>query len=233
MSKPSVIAIDGPAASGKSTIGLMLAKELGYLFFDTGVMYRIAALCAIKEGIEITDQEKVERLAGQVEIKIARPSVDDGRVNDILMNGSDVTWEIRSAEVNNSVSVVSAYPGVRQAMTEQQRLIAKPGKIVMVGRDIGTVVVPKADCKIFLDASAEERARRRYVEETERGLASNYEKVLASIQERDRIDSTRAIAPLVPADDAFILNSDHKSIDEVLAEMKAIVQNCCRRDAHV
>ncbi len=136
----------------------------------------------------------------------------------------DVSWEIRTTEVNQNVSQVSTYQGVRRAMTEQQRRIGERGAMVMVGRDIGTVVLPDADLKIYLDASAEERARRRYAEMVERGVEASYDDILASVVRRDRIDSTRAIAPLCPADDAVIVDTDGKDIAEVFEEVKALLK---------
>lgn len=217
---PSIIAIDGPAASGKSTLGLLLAQELGYLFFDTGVMYRAVTLAVMQRQIPVDDEKKVTSLAEQIQIDIRPASAADGRTSDLLVDQQDVTWEIRRPEVEANVSAVSAYPGVRQALSARQRLIGMQGKVVMVGRDIGTVVLPEADMKIYLEASAEERARRRYEELIQLGKPADYEKILAAMRERDRIDSTRQVAPLRPAADAIILNSDHMSIDQVLKTVK-------------
>ncbi|HVN54088.1 MAG TPA: (d)CMP kinase [Anaerolineaceae bacterium] len=213
---PKTIAIDGPAASGKSTLGCRLAKDLGYLYFDTGVMYRAVTLAALREGIPISDEEAVTTLANQVQIDIRPPSEADGRDSDVLINDQDISWAIRSDEVNDWVSPVSAYPGVRAAMTRQQRRIGQRGNVVMVGRDIGTVILPEADLKIYLDASPEERARRRYHEIIARGEQADPEEVLKSIRNRDQIDSTRSVAPLRPAQDAVIINSDHMSVEEVV-----------------
>ena len=162
MTTPSIIAIDGPAASGKSTLGLSLAKALGYLFFDTGIMYRAITWLALKLDIDLSDEAKVTALAEQTQIDIAPASKEDGRVSDVLIAGRDITWETRLPDVEAYVSAVSAYRGVRAALSQQQRRIGQRGKVVMVGRDIGTVVLPEANLKIYLDASAEERARRRY-----------------------------------------------------------------------
>lgn len=213
---PKSIAIDGPAASGKSTIAERLAEELHYLYFDTGVMYRAVALEALNRFCGVDDEAQVGALAEEMQIDVSTPSKQDGRKCDVLVEGRDVTWEIRSKEVNAVVSVVSAYPAVRSAMTALQRKIGLRGQVVMVGRDIGTVVLPDADLKIYLDASLEERAVRRYKEEISRGIAVNYDAILESLRTRDQIDSTRSIAPLKPADDAIIINTDHLSIDEVL-----------------
>lgn len=219
MTKPNSIAIDGPASSGKSTIGVRLAERLGYLFFDTGIMYRAVTLAVIREGIDINDEAEVTRLANCVHIDVRTPSVADGRKEDVLLNGEDVTWAIREPEVERWVSKISAYGGVRKAMTELQRQIGKRGKVVMVGRDIGTVVMPDADLKIYLDASLEERARRRYNELLQRGEAVRFEDILNGLKQRDRIDSSRDIAPLKPAEDAVILNTDGLSVEEVLSRV--------------
>ena len=161
MLPPYIIAIDGPAASGKSTLGLRLAGSLGYLFFDTGVMYRAVTWAALVRGLEINDEKAVTQLAETAQIDVRPSSQNDGRTSDVLLDGVDITWETRRPDVEASVSPVSAYRGVRQALASQQRRIGQRGRIVMVGRDIGTVVLPEADLKIYLDASAEERARRR------------------------------------------------------------------------
>ncbi len=224
MNIPRTIAIDGPAASGKSTLGERLARHLGYLYFDTGVMYRAVTLSALQTDTDVCDEPGVTRLAETVVIDVQQASVNDGRMYDVILNGNDVTWEIRSAPVAANVSVVSTYAGVRKAMTEQQRRIGMHGNVVMVGRDIGTVVLPDADLKIYLDASAEERARRRFVEEQARGIATSYEEILDNVRTRDKIDSSREVAPLKPAEDAIILNSDDLDADEVLQEAIRLIE---------
>ena len=217
---PSIIAIDGPAASGKSTLGLRLAREFNYLFFDTGVMYRAVTWIVLQRDIPVTDEETITRLSEQINIDVRPPSAADGRTSDILVDGQDITWEIRQAEVEANVSVISAYPGVRRALTVQQRRIGQRGQVIMVGRDIGTVVLPEADLKIYLDASAEERAHRRYTELLLRGENADYKKILAAMRERDRIDSTRQVAPLRPAPDAIILNSTDLDADQVVMKVR-------------
>jgi CMP/dCMP kinase len=182
MKIPQTIAIDGPAASGKSTLGALLAKDLGYLYFDTGVMYRAVTLAALRAGLDIFDDAAITALAEQVRIDVAPPSVKDGRAYDVLLDGEDVTWAIRTDAVNDYVSDISTYAGVRKALTDQQRRIAMENKVVMVGRDIGTVVIPDADLKIFLDASVEVRAQRRYQEMLDRGETPDYEAVLRSVK---------------------------------------------------
>jgi cytidylate kinase len=223
LTKPLRIAIDGPAASGKSTIGQRLAERLGYLYFDTGVMYRAVTWACIERGIPIDDEQAVTRLAQEVHIDVLRPTVDDGRQYTVLLDGRDVTWDLRRPEVDASVSPVSAYPGVRAALTEQQRRIGRGGRVVMVGRDIGTVVMPDADLKIYLDAVVDERARRRYCEMMARGEQPSYETVLQMMRRRDMIDSMRAAAPLRPAPDAIILDTTCMSIAQVLRAIENLM----------
>ncbi len=215
MATPSIIAIDGPAASGKTTLGKRLSEALGYLFFDTGVMYRAVTWLALARGVPIDDEVAVTAIAEHTIIDVRPPSQADGRACDVLADGVDVTWDTRRHEVDANVSPVSAYPGVRCALTAQQRRIGLRGRVVMVGRDVGTVVLPEADLKIYLDASPEERARRRYKEILELGGQAAYEDILANVRERDRIDSTRAVAPLRPAEDAVIIVSDGLNAEEV------------------
>lgn len=218
-SPPNIIAIDGPAASGKSTLGLSLAQKLGYVFFDTGVMYRAVTYLALQHDMDLQDETAMSKLAHEAILDVRPPSKNDGRANDILAGDKDITWELRQGSVDENVSVVSAHPGVRSALTEKQRTIGLRGKIVMVGRDIGTVVLPEANLKVYLDASAEERAKRRYNEIVARGESANYDAILEKVKERDRIDSTRAVAPLKPAKDAVILDSDKMDIEQVLAHV--------------
>ena len=219
---PSIIAIDGPAASGKSTIGKRLADTLDYLFFDTGVMYRAITWLALQRGLDVRDEAAITTLANSVPIDVLPPSQADGRACDVVVEGQDITWETRRPEVDANVSVVSAYAGVRRALSAQQRRIGQRGRVVMVGRDIGTVVLPDADLKIYLDASAEERARRRYDEIIARGEQADYDEILAKVINRDRIDSTRDVAPLKAADDAVIVDSDHLNAEEVYQHILAL-----------
>jgi CMP/dCMP kinase len=221
---PSIIAIDGPAASGKSTIGLRLANALEYIFFDTGVMYRAITWLALERGIDVHDEATVTALAEETQIDVAPASKSDGRACDVLVNGRDITPHTRTRKVDANVSIVAAYPGVRKALSQQQRRVGRRGKIVMVGRDIGTVVLPEADLKIYLDATAEERARRRYDEIIAQGGKTDYEGILKRVMERDRIDSTRDVAPLKAAQDAVVLDSDNLTADEVFEQILALVK---------
>ena len=219
---PSIIAIDGPAASGKSTLGRRLADSLGYLFFDTGVMYRAVTWLALQRGIDVRDEQAVTTLAQQISLDVRPPSMADGRACDVIVEDRDITWEARRPDVDANVSVVSAYRGVRQAMGEHQRRIGQRGRIVMVGRDIGTVILPEADLKIYLDASATERARRRWDEMRARGMEANMNDVLSMVLERDRIDSTRDVAPLRVASDAVVIDSENMDADQVFDEVRAL-----------
>ena len=222
--QPTIIAIDGPAASGKSTIAAALARKLGYLYFDTGVMYRAATWATLDRSVAVSDEAAVTKLTASLQIDVKPPSVDDGRQYDVLCDGVDVTWAIRSPEVDANVSPVSTYPGVRSALTAQQRRIGLRGDVVMVGRDIGTVVLPEAPLKIYLDASAEERAQRRYREVQARGDQSQtYELILDNVKQRDAIDSGRATAPLRAAPDAVIIDSTGLSVDEVIARVEQLL----------
>ena len=220
---PSTIALDGPAASGKSTLALRIAKTLDYIFFDTGVMYRAVTYAAMQAGIDLLDEEECTKLAESVHIDVLSSSIDDGRTNDVFVDGNDCTWEIRNPEVTRNVSTVAAYGGVREALTMQQRRIGEKGNIVMVGRDIGTVVLKNADLKIYLDASAEERAKRRAKELNARGEKVNYDEILKDVLKRDRLDSEREFAPLKPAHDAKIVDSDGFTIDQVYQKMMDLI----------
>jgi cytidylate kinase len=211
---PLMIAIDGPAASGKSTLGFRLAETLHYLYFDTGLMYRAVTWLALKRGLDLKNEAGVTDIARDVPIEVSPASLEDGRPCDVVVDGHDITWDINTPEIDSNVSLVASYPGVRTALTLQQRRIGMRGHVVMVGRDVGTVVLPEADLKIYLDASPEQRARRRFLESSKRGGTASYEEILAKAIERDRVDSTRAIAPLKPAPDAIILDSDKLTADQ-------------------
>ena len=222
--KPSTITIDGPAASGKSTIAELLAQDLGYLYFDTGVMYRAVTWAALSNGISIEDEPAVTALAERLQVDVTPPDADDGRQYTVLADGEDVTWTIRTPAVDAHVSPVSAYAGVRRALVVQQRRVAAGGRVVMVGRDIGTVVLPDADFKLYLDATVEERARRRWREMRARGEEADYEVVLASMRRRDQIDSNREVSPLRVAKDAVVVDTTDLTIEEVLAEVERLIE---------
>lgn len=223
MTAARVIAIDGPAASGKSTLALRLAEELDYLYFDTGVMYRAVTYKALEAGVPIEDEAGISELAEGLEIDV-QPAPADGRPYRVLIEGEDVTDELRTAAVDANVSAVAAYPRVRTAMSARQREIGSRGEVVMVGRDIGTVVLPEADLKIYLQASPEGRARRRWEEIRERGGEADYEEILASMKARDRLDTTREVAPLRPADDAVVVDTTDLSIEETFHKAFRLVK---------
>jgi len=210
-----IIAIDGPSGSGKSTLGRMVAHALKLLYIDTGSMYRAVALAVIEAQVDPNDKEAVTALANRIEIDLE----GDPDSLSVLLNGRDITDQIRSESVTDMSSIVSTIPGVRRAMVERQRAISKRGA-VLNGRDIGTVVFPDADIKFFLTAAPEERAERRYKEDQMTASSSaTYAETLADMIERDRRDSTRADSPLKVADDAIVVDSTGKSIEEVFEEM--------------
>jgi cytidylate kinase len=211
-----VVAIDGPAAAGKTTVASRVAARLGAMLFDTGALYRAVTLAALRAGISETDSDALASLTRKITIDLAPPSVDDGRQFDVLMDGEDVTWAIRGEPIDSRVSAISAQPRVRQALLPIQRKIASAGPVVMVGRDIGSVVIPDAGVKIYLDASAEERARRRYEELVQRGKDVEFSTVLSDIHARDAYDSTREVAPLRIASGADVVSTDSLTIDEVV-----------------
>jgi cytidylate kinase len=204
MQYPSVIAIDGPAGAGKSTLGALLAARLGYLYFDTGVMYRALTLAAMRAGLDLRDRAAVEDLAASAQIEVTPPTRDDGRQYTVLADGVDVTWPIRSPEVERQVSLVAGYPGVRRELVRQQQAIGQRGRVVMVGRDIGTIVMPTAELKIFLAASLDERARRRANEGHDLPNPPPITQVRESLARRDDLDQH----VMHPANDAVILNTD-------------------------
>ena len=228
----SIIALDGPASSGKSTVGALLAGRLNYLFFDTGAMYRAVTLIALVRRIPISDEAAVNALAESLKIDVLPPLFNDGRQCTVLADGDDVTWSIRAPEVDANVSQVSAYPKVREILTAEMRAIAKRGRVVMVGRDIGTVVLPDADVKIYLDASSEERARRRHAELEARGIEKPYEETLAAIRERDQFDSSRQHAPLKADSDAKIVDTTGLSIGQVVSELLTLVKSVKRETSN-
>jgi len=227
-----VVAIDGPAGSGKSTVGAEVAKRLGALYFDTGVVYRTLALVASERGVPPDDAERLAELARSLSLRVAPPSVQDGRLYDVRIDGRDVTWAIRTPEIDRLASVVSAHPEVRRALLQIQREIARDGRVVMAGRDIGTVVMPEAPVKIWLDASLEERARRRQRDLASRGIVQPLESIIAELAERDRRDASRAVAPMRPAEDAVIVETDGRSIEDVVETVLAIVHERCECADH-
>jgi len=223
MATPRTIAIDGPAGAGKSTIGALVAERLGYVYLDTGAMYRAVALAALDRKIDPDDGARLAKVAREVKIAIGPPTVRDGRAYTVLLDGRDVTWPIRAAEVDRVVSQVARIPAVRDAMVEQQRALASSGRVVMVGRDIGTVVLPDAERKVFLTASAAERARRREEELAARGQRRTRAELLHEILRRDQLDSERAVAPLRAADDATVVQTDGLSVGQALDRVLEVI----------
>ncbi len=214
--KKITIAIDGHSSCGKSTMAKQLAKRLGYVYVDTGAMYRTVTLFALRNGLfDADDNVKNDELKARMhEIEVSFKFNETTGKADTCLNGEDVEKEIRLMEVSNHVSPIAAIPFVREEMVEQQRRMGKEKGIVMDGRDIGTTVFPDAELKIFVTASAEVRAQRRYDELTGKGENANYEEILKNVQERDYIDSHRAVSPLRQADDAILLDNSHMTIEE-------------------
>lgn len=221
MEKGLQVAIDGPASSGKSTVAKIIAKRFGYVYCDTGAMYRSVTWAALKNGIAVSDTKDVIELAHQIKITF-EPGEPDQRV---FVDGHEVTKDIRTEQIAANVSAVAAIPEVREQMVEQQRQIAQAGGIVMDGRDIGTTVLPNAQVKVFLVASAHERARRRYEENLQKGLATqSLAELEAAIKLRDQKDSTRKVSPLTQAKDAILIDTTSLTIDQVVDEISALIK---------
>lgn len=221
MSKGFKIAIDGPAAAGKSTIAKITAKKLGYTYIDTGAMYRALTHKALDQNIDIDDEAALEALLQGTEIKLA-PLGENGQ--SVIVDGKDVSESIRSQQVTAAVSAVSAHQAVRELMVEKQRVLGEVTGVVMDGRDIGTHVLPTAELKIFMTASVEERAQRRYDENSARGITSPLEELKQEISERDRADSERTVSPLKQAEDAILIDTTAMSIEEVAKEISRLAE---------
>ena len=221
MEKGLQVAIDGPASSGKSTVAKIIAKRFGYVYCDTGAMYRSVTWAALENGIGVSDTKRVIDLARRIKITF-EPGQPDQRV---FVDGHEVTKDIRTEKIAANVSAVAAIPEVRAQMVEQQRQIAQAGGIVMDGRDIGTTVLPDAQVKVFLVASAHERARRRYEENLQKGLATqSLDELEAAIKLRDQKDSTRKVSPLTQAKDAILIDTTSLTIDQVVDEISALIK---------
>lgn len=215
--QPSVIAIDGPAGSGKTVVGKRVGDALGYLYVDTGAFYRAITLLALREGVSPDDGLALGRLATQAEIQIERPTEDDGRAYTVLLNGQDVTAELTAPAVARAVSIVAAHPEVRTVLLPMQRQVAARGRVVIAGRDIGTVVVPFAALKLFLKAPLPVRVARRIEQLQRQGRHPDPAAIAAEMAERDRLDQTRAVAPLKPAPDAVTVDTSSMTVEEEVA----------------
>lgn len=213
------VAIDGPAGAGKSTIAKLVAKEKGYIYVDTGAMYRGLAIHFLKKGIRPEDTEKIAKACGDAEVTIG---YEDG-VQQIYLNGENITSKLRTEEVGNMASKTSAVPAVREKLLELQRSLAREKDVIMDGRDIGTNILPDADVKVYLTASVETRAKRRYDELQAKGEACSLDEIARDIEERDRRDMEREIAPLKQAEDAVLVDSSDMTIEEVV---RAICSLC-------
>ena len=212
-----VIAIDGPAAAGKSTVSKAVAKKLGYTYIDTGAMYRAFTEYCLRKGVDCENEAECVKLIPEVEITL----YPDGKV---MCSGKDVTREIREPRVSGNVSYIASYKDIRLAMVDLQRKMAEKVSVVMDGRDIGTYVLPNADVKIFQIASVEERAKRRFLENQEKGIPCTYEEIVADVEKRDRIDSSRAFAPLKPAEDSILLDTSTMTIEESVQAVLDIIK---------
>ena len=224
-SRIRVIAIDGPVAAGKTVVGLKLAQRLGYRFLDTGVMYRAITWLALQRAVPMEDRQLLGELALQSPIDLRGQNGAQ-----VVVSGQEVSRELREPGVERQVSLVAQAPKVREALVAQQRRRAAAGKLVMVGRDIGTVVLPDAGLKVFMSASPEERARRRWREMQQRGRDVEYQQVFREIKERDYLDSNRSTSPLVPAHDARLLETEGLTEDQVVELILAMIQEVCGPD---
>ncbi|OFT58400.1 cytidylate kinase [Corynebacterium sp. HMSC05H05] len=220
-----IVAVDGPSGTGKSTMCRALAKRLDAKYVDTGAMYRVATLAVLRAGVDPADTAKVIEATADLPLEVS----DDPDSTDVLFAGEDVKGEIRGAEVTKHVSAVSAIPEVRVNLVELQRKLAREaGRAIVEGRDIGTVVLPDAPAKVFMTASAEVRAKRRYDQDVAAGREADFDVVLADVQRRDEADSSRATSPLKPADDAVLVDTSQMTPDEVLAALTEVVERSAR-----
>lgn len=216
-----IIAIDGPTAAGKSTAGKTLAARLGYTYIDSGAMYRAVGLAAVERSVGLDDADALTALAEQVEVRVG----GDPYSPFTTLDGRDVTAHIRTPQIDAAASKVSVVPGVRAAMVAQQQAMGRDGGVVMDGRDIGTHVFPNADLKVFLEADAPERARRRFEENQDRGTGASLDATREAIEDRDRRDTSRTTAPLRPADDAITIDTTALSREDLLSRLLELVQS--------
>ncbi|HEY4684571.1 MAG TPA: (d)CMP kinase [Dehalococcoidia bacterium] len=216
-----MIAIDGPVASGKTAVGLRLARELGYRLVDTGMMYRAVTWLALRRGVDVEDEAALTALAEAARIELGQPSANGGAT--IRVDDTDVTAELRSPDVDRNVSFVSRVAGVRRAMVARQRSLAREGRLIMLGRDIGSVVLPDAPVKIYLDASPAERARRRHLELAEAGVDRAEADIRRDLEQRDAMDRRRHVSPLRPAENALVIDTDHLTLEQVVQRVRAAI----------
>ena len=214
-----VVAVDGPAGSGKGTITKLVGEKRNLVYIDTGAMYRCVTLDCINNNVDYTDIAGIEKVLDKIAIEL---KIEDG-IQKVYLNGKDVSQEIREDKVNNLVSEYSAVKEVRDKITPMQQEMGKNQDIIMEGRDIGTVVFPNADVKIFLDCDVKERARRRYIQNQQKGINSTYEEILENIIKRERINSTREVAPFIKAEDAILIDSTNMTIEEVVNKVIEII----------
>ena len=214
-----VVAIDGPAGTGKGTVTKLLAERTHLLNIDTGAMYRCVTLECINKGISVSEEEKISKVLENIDIKLEH----NNGIQNVFLNGKDVTYDIRSPKVDREVAKFAALKVVRDKMTPLQRKMGEDNNVIMEGRDIGTVVFPNADVKIFLDCSLEERANRRYKQNLEKGIETSYEEGLNSIIQRHKLETEREIAPLIKAKDAIVVDSTNMTIEEVVDKIESII----------
>ncbi len=225
MNKPIAIAIDGPSGAGKSTIAKALASEFGCLYVDTGALYRTVGYAALTRGLATNDAAQIEPMLGEIQVELRH----ENGVQQVWLDGENVNDRIRTPEVSMAASAVSALPVVRQYLFDLQQDTARKQSVIMDGRDIGTVVLPFADVKIFLSASAEDRAQRRFEELQQKGIDTTYEDVLRDMKERDYNDSHRAAAPLKPADDAISIDTSGNTLEQSVALLRDTIQKALKR----
>lgn len=223
MPLPKIIAVDGPAGSGKSTVSFAVAQQIGYLFVDTGAFYRAITLSALKQHIDVKNIEQIAALARRTRLDMKPDLADDGRQYTLLADGCDITPDIHSPDVDAHVSVVSANPGVREALLDAQRAIAARGDVIMAGRDIGTVVLPSADLKIYIDASLDKRAERRFQQRLHNSEPADLSEIREGLRRRDTIDSQRDVAPLLRAPDAVYLDTSDLTLAQTIDAVYRIV----------
>lgn len=221
-----IVAVDGPAGSGKGTVTKRIEKEMGLINIDTGAMYRCVALESLKRGFSVDEDEKIINMLDDIKIDIE----NEGEIDKIILNGEDVSKRIRENDVTNIVSKISSIIKVREKMVELQRKLAEGKNVIMEGRDIGTVVFPKADLKIYLDASEEVRAIRRFKENQEKNIEGSYEEILDAIRKRDEMDRNKKVGALKKADDAIVVDSSNLSIDEVVEKIKNLINEKMKKE---